>query len=381
MRIARSLVNLLLLQLLKGSEPNYRKIDLTVLKVVSELMQGLGISNIELIKEPCFLDSMYLLAKSIIETPYGHPLKFSWPLVVSISVTDKCSFNCNYCYSDSVRYPDNPKTISLELIKKLIRTPIPHFLITGGEPMEYENIPQVINEILGAHKNLNLATNASLKKIEPLIQTYPGQLTVLVSVWGNEAVHDSLRGSGSFDRTIKRINYLSSVPAYCSLNCLISDPAMTCLDALEHIINPNNIYRIFITRAIETGRFPKSSIVWTDELVEELIVKCMYFEKRLGKKLFIAIPEVARFSKSSNWRKLYLRLIGLRLPETCGSGFWTMHVDASGECYPCFACETKHSYGSLLNNSIEQIWQAIQRQTEGRIIGICSAEKTECMTL
>ena len=92
---------------------------------------------------------------------------------------------------------------------------------TGGEPLLLQGLSEIIEEVLKEGMCTTIFTNAVYipEDFKILIQRYDGiRLKVSLDGW-NETIHDSIRGRGTFKRTIKNIEYFRSlgVPVTCLL--------------------------------------------------------------------------------------------------------------------------------------------------------------------
>ena len=126
---------------------------------------------------------------------------------LSIEVTKRCNSSCIHCFAGA---SENDSTeIAYEVLKNIIidgaDAGYRHLHLTGGEPLLYENIFEVIDTALEkGYQTILLNTNGMLlngRMCQKLAQ-YP-ELTISVSLEGSEVLHDYFRGNGTYQRAIK----------------------------------------------------------------------------------------------------------------------------------------------------------------------------------
>ena len=128
---------------------------------------------------------------------------------LGIEVTTRCNGACLHCFA----HAGIPRrsSLSVDLIKEIIAegyaTGYRHLHITGGEPLLWEGLFETLDYGFGmGYKTVSMNTNGTLltKDINSGLAAYEC-LSITVSLEGTEALHDRLRGEGSYKRTIQGI--------------------------------------------------------------------------------------------------------------------------------------------------------------------------------
>lgn len=138
-------------------------------------------------------------------------------LTVQWHITDCCNLRCKHCYQDkylnkgfelpTLRRIADQIFFLHEQQRQRTRRHLPLFInITGGEPCLHPDLISLI-DYLKAHPadpHLGILTNGSLvdKKTAKLFSE-AGVFFVQLSVEGEPATHDSIRGNGSFAGTVR----------------------------------------------------------------------------------------------------------------------------------------------------------------------------------
>jgi radical SAM protein with 4Fe4S-binding SPASM domain len=136
------------------------------------------------------------------------------PVLVDISVTNRCNLNCEYCSAESGPFASKKGEMDLETLasvfSQLDRLNVPRVAITGGEPLIREDIIELLTlfDNYSFAKVLNTNGNLLNKKIAREISKLNLD-RICVTVDGSTSeIHDSARGKGSFKKAIAGIKHL-----------------------------------------------------------------------------------------------------------------------------------------------------------------------------
>lgn len=186
-------------------------------------------------------------------------------LILQWHVTNRCNLRCKHCYQEDY----NGDELTLDEIKKVIAEYVEllktyaekkgiefirgHINVTGGEPFVREDFLKILEEFsknkkyfsYGILTNGTFITDEIAKKLVELNVSH-----VQVSMEGDKPTHDSIRGTGSFDKTMSALKILNKY----NINSHVSFTA--------HKQN----YKDF-SHVCKHARKAKASKVWTDRLV------------------------------------------------------------------------------------------------------------------
>ena len=128
---------------------------------------------------------------------------------LSIEVTTHCNSSCSHCFARAGI--SKPSSLSLRLAKEIIaegqNVGYRHLHVTGGEPLLWEGLFEALDFAFGmGYKTVLLNTNGTVltKDASSRLAAY-GSLSISVSLEGTEALHDHLRGEGSYRWTVQGI--------------------------------------------------------------------------------------------------------------------------------------------------------------------------------
>ena len=125
---------------------------------------------------------------------------------LSIEVTTHCNSDCLHCFARTGILKRS--RLSLDLSKEIIaegyNTGYRHLHITGGEPLLWEGLFEALDYAFRmGYKTVSMNTNGTLltKDVNSKLAIYDC-LSISVSLEGIEALHDRLRGQGSYRQTV-----------------------------------------------------------------------------------------------------------------------------------------------------------------------------------
>jgi MoaA/NifB/PqqE/SkfB family radical SAM enzyme len=125
---------------------------------------------------------------------------------LSIEVTTDCNSPCPHCFARAgiSEYSSLPFDLVKEISTEGYNTGYRHFHVTGGEPLLWDGLFDLLDYVFElGYKTVFLNTNGTLLTgdINRRLAEYDG-LTISVSLQGPEALHDRIRGAGSYRRTL-----------------------------------------------------------------------------------------------------------------------------------------------------------------------------------
>jgi radical SAM protein with 4Fe4S-binding SPASM domain len=130
---------------------------------------------------------------------------------IDLHLTNRCNLTCAHCSVDSGPrrsvWGDMPVEAWVEVIQDAAGLGCRHADLTGGEPILYDGVEQIIEKILLAGMQLELQSNGILLTPERLkILRRSGLPTLVISLDGLARQHDLIRGRfGAHERALAAI--------------------------------------------------------------------------------------------------------------------------------------------------------------------------------
>jgi len=270
------------------------------------------------------------------------------PLTSQILVTKYCNMNCKMCFvypldkREKIKNTEEPTLEQLKyLIEESCKIGAQVIIPFGGEPLIRKDIGEIIRAIKEKNRYCILYTNGTYvkDKIDDLLPV--DQL--VISVDGDEATHDNIRGKGSYKKAIEALELALSCGIVCRLHtCLIPDTQHT----LPHMAFLSKEYGVMLNY----GYCDVTELTRTEEqtisLNRDSVIKFLkqYYEI---KKSGVQISTPAKVIKDcirvmEKWPTINglltkdeaQRFSHLKIPK-CALPMSNIYIDSDGSVYPC----------------------------------------------
>lgn len=306
-----------------------------------------------------------------------------WSLdVVYLEITNLCNLSCIHCYANTnqkLKKELNTEEI-LRLIDRLSELGVLEIIVTGGEPFVRKDIFTILDYIKSKHMDFSLFTNGvlldknraeKLKVLKPKI--------VAISVDSHiEHIHNHIRGSKSFLKTISNIEILvkEGLPVRTNTTLFngINDGQQD-IDNLVEYLTEKGIGQIVVGDLITYGRGTKLSALRPDLLIAKRVMSAFKNIKTSQRRF---IPSL-KFNES---------FVGEREKDKhsiCGIGTFSCAIRSNGNIGFCPVLDPKDK-ANILEKDIKDIWlcsdifEAFREKTVDEIekCGNCS-KLNECL--
>src|SRR5947207_12331732 len=149
------------------------------------------------------------------------------PLNIYWEMTQACALACRHCRAEAMPSP-HPDQLSFEEGVAFLRQipdfggPMPHLILTGGDPLERQDLYQLIDEArkLGIEVSITPAATPALGRGTLARLKEHGVGGLGLSLDGSTVSrHDSIRGvAGTFDRTIQAMGWAQELALPLQIN-------------------------------------------------------------------------------------------------------------------------------------------------------------------
>ena len=281
-------------------------------------------------------------AKFLLQLSKAKILNRNIPLIVSLTVTNRCNLRCIYCYGSyfNRNIKDFPTKFWLDIIDELYSMGTKLIHLEGGEPLLRDDIGELVNYVKSKNMICRLNSNGYLvpKKIKEIEKLD----SLCISLDGDEDANDKNRGKGSYKRIIEAIK----VAKQHGLSVLTST-----------VLTANNIESdrfekvLFLAKEIDFGTqfnflYEQTTDLTDDpacrvrnESIKKAISKLIDYKKK-GLPVFYSI---ATYNNALNWPTSYdvKRFTTKNPPPSgfkyipCYMGKFMCFVDGDGLVYPC----------------------------------------------
>ena len=209
-------------------------------------------------------------------------------LLAFIEITNACNMKCKHCMNGSGKNAKEglKKEDILKLIDELYENKTEEIYISGGEPLLYPYIDEVILHANSLGIKVTLATNA-LEVPKHLEAIKKGVQLVSISLDGIGSTHDNFRGVlGAFDNCINVFKLLKENNVKTRISAMIWKENTNQLEEMISTAKSCGVSKVNLAFLIPTGRaknddtVPYAFMYGDDEIKKEKLFREMY-EMRL----------------------------------------------------------------------------------------------------
>ena len=298
-------------------------------------------------------------------------------------LTERCNLRCRHCYQERRK----PGELSNDEVKREIDGAVemlaaweeeygislsPSIHFTGGEPLLYRGLWNVIAHARQAGFDVAVLTNGSLVTAEDAVQAADlGIVDIQVSLEGPPEIHDGIRGPGSFTAAIRGVRLLHEEGNQVSANMTLSRLNVESIEETVRAARDAGFDGMGFSRLVPCG----SGESLLGDMLSSAEIKGAFgrafalgspsFTVTSGDPLAGVLAGVAPSPESS------LTLSG------CSAGYSGVTITSDGSVMACRRIGIK--IGNLRKTSLREIWSTSrllwrlrQRESYGGKCGQCS---------
>jgi len=263
-------------------------------------------------------------------------------LVLQWHITDRCNLRCKHCYQEGYSGEEMGLDGLMQVhaqFRELMaaeqqrtgRKVRGHLNITGGEPFIRKDFLELLTRIRRHRNPLTFAILSNGTFIDRGIAKELKQLNasfVQVSVEGTRSTHDSIRGTGSHERTAAALKHLAQ------------EKVPTLISFTAHRAN----FREF-PEVARFGRELDAKRVWADRLVPQghgTDLTDLVLTRDETQELFLLMAQARgsklrqRFARTEISMARALQFLeGGGRPYQCAAGDTLITIQPNGDLYPC----------------------------------------------
>ncbi len=185
------------------------------------------------------------------------------PLIVYWEMTQACGLACRHCRAEampSAHARELTHAESKNVICQIVAfgDPLPHLILTGGDPLERADLFDLIDEAIALGLNVSITPAATSKLTNDVIARLRahGIQSLGLSLDGsNAARHEAVRGvKGCFDWTIQAARFAAEVEMPIQVNTLVSQDTVDDLPAVFDLLTTLKVMRWSLFFLIPVGR-------------------------------------------------------------------------------------------------------------------------------
>ena len=284
------------------------------------------------------------------------------PIYAVWEVTLKCDLACRHCGSRAGRTrPDELSTEEcLDLVRQMAALGVLEVTVIGGEAYLRDDWLEIVRAIRAAGMQCTMTTGGrGMTPERARAAAAAGLQSVSVSIDGNEATHDRLRGvAGSYRAALDAAANLRAAGVRVSVNTQINKLSMVELpDILETVIAiGGHAWQIQLTVAMGRAADAPELLLQPEDLLE-LFPLLARLKRRCDEARVVLWP-----GNNIGYFGPYESVLRAALPRghmsSCGAGCSTLGIEADGAIKGCPSLQTvPWTGGNIRDASLQDVWE------------------------
>lgn len=298
----------------------------------------------------------------------------SMPIKVYLTVTDKCNLRCKHCFGAFGKGYEMSVQQVEHILDQLEVSGVCQIGLTGGEPFCHPNIFEIIKMIVNRGFTLQTTTNGTLINqnfIDAFKEYGSSCFRLSISFDGIPAIHDSIRGRGTFDRAMAGVKILQSNNINFAFNTVITNQNYSSLEDFLNIMLENGMENGSFSLIAPTGRAKNNEQLLFnissedfDDIIHHVKSCIRNFAAKTGKPQYMTgafiQPDGREIFDSS---VEVARELGIK---RCSAGVYIATICADGTVIPCIYLldilkDLNLKPLSMFNCSLSTIWNTSEQ--------------------
>jgi len=186
--------------------------------------------------------------------------------------TKKCNRKCIFCLSNSDPTAKHPKHDYKRIINRMIDIGVKKISYSGGEPLLH---PQLLDTIQEANRhNLEQVITTNGDYVRSNTKALDYLQYIKLSFYGHKKAHDSVMGTGHYNKLLGLSNDLSTYGHVVGANLMLSRRSIDCVENCLRDFLRSNIRQVLLSTYIPKGIEKidnEYQIHWSEDFFEKLI--------------------------------------------------------------------------------------------------------------
>lgn len=287
--------------------------------------------------------------------------KLSYPLVVFWELTRKCNLSCRHCYTHSFQQGFQLEKQELfKILKILCSKKIFSIGLGGGEPLVVKEVVEIASYAYDNGIDVSISTNGTPltpKKARALKNA--GVSLIQVSVDGNQATHDYIRGDDNHQKAFRAISILRDEGIVARVGFTVNRLNYSEIENVFKQTQKIGADWFIAFRYMSSGR-EGDELALSQEQLRQATLTLMALQTDHPQKVF--------FEKLL----FFPYLIGdqYQSRKICNAGKSILNIKADGSVTPCPHMSTP-VVGNILRDDFDTIWNDPRMTLDHTLSGKC----------
>ncbi|MBM3253376.1 MAG: radical SAM protein [Candidatus Omnitrophica bacterium] len=267
--------------------------------------------------------------------------KYKMPLGVYIALTERCPNRCVYCNYEVLRKNKKYEITTgdvFNIIAQLKQAGTEKLHLSGGEPLIRDDLGKIID--YAKSKGMFVGISCSGIYIPEKVEMLKNVDVILLSLDGEEKIHDELRGRSSFKYVMDAMDVLKKNKITFWTNTVLTKKNLSSVDFILDLAEKNNTYANFILLQHHGPEyennlptFDKIKNLIPDKKDLQSVLKYLLLRKKQGKRVGSTKEYLEFLLNWDDYNMLYSDKTynGIK----CWAGRLFCHIDSQGLLYAC----------------------------------------------
>ena len=289
-------------------------------------------------------------------------------MLVYWETTQACPLSCRHCRANAMPDP-HPLQLGLDEARQLIEdiasfgNPLPHLVLTGGDPLQRENLFDLIAlaRARGIKISITPAASPLLTKETFIKLKEAGIDSIALSLDGSSAAkHDDIRQvPGTFEITMKAARWAGEVELPLQINTLVTDETADDLDSIYELLHSFPLMRwslfflIAVGRGEQLNELPPAPAEELMNWIHDLVPQAPFQIKTTEAPSYRRVA--SERMKSMGMNSTQIRFTSVHSGYGIRDGNGIVFVSHLGHVYPSGFLPV--DAGSIRHQSLKQIYQ------------------------
>lgn len=289
------------------------------------------------------------------------PLADPQDFFIQLHLTERCNLRCRHCYQSGGRTAElslpEVREVVAEVAEMLAEWSAAYglefsrsFNVTGGEPLLREDLFEILGAMAAGGFATYLLTNGTLVEQEQAQRLAGlGVKGVQVSLEGPEAIHDRIRGAGSFAASRRGVTRLLAAGLPVTLNATLSALNAEHFREMVAYAAGLGVPRLGFSRLVPSGR----GLGLLDQMLAPARLHEIYEEifalAPAGLEIVTGDPVASRLRAGAGGEEL-----GPVATGGCAAGLSGLTIMPDGTVTPCRRLAIP--LGNVREDSLREIW-------------------------
>lgn len=280
----------------------------------------------------------------------------STPMDAEIHFTHNCNLQCRHCFQESDAHSDGRKHLSTEqwlrILKQFEMLKMQNIIISGGEPLFYDNFQEVMKVARDYHLFYTIMTNGMLLNADNLKLFNKPNIKLIISLDGHTPeLHEVLRNKNTFKILEQKLKILVDNHVKFSIAHVLHKKNVDHIEAFLEYLVSMKIKEVSFGLIEPTGRAALNRELLLSKKEEQSAVdKIQVLSQQYEGLLQIDFPDLSFVEKASDYGSCDL--------VYCSAGTKRIAVSSDGLLYPCISAFDIEGLmiGDLKKDTIMDLW-------------------------